>query len=196
MATEHSALYTEWRQRRRNFGLADLLKVDAPPWSGAHAPEEILKLSAIRRQVGQGRVAYIPQVKPAIPKPPTERMTSQYWKLPVNWRELIEAVRWAAGGRLSLQATAAPTVVTELVEQKEKDKLIVHLLNYDVAKSPSVQNIAMDLRIPEGKKVAKVSLISPDEDNTLSLPYLPKNGGVSFTIPRLKTYCLAIVKLQ
>src|SRR3989441_3765774 len=196
VVTEHSTLYTEWRQRRRNFGLADLFKVDAPPWSGAHAPEEILKLAAIRRQVGQGRVVYIPQVKPAIPKPPTERMTSQYWKLPVNWRELIDAVRWAAGGRLSLQVTAAPTVVTELVEQKEKDELIVHLLNYDVAKNPSVQDIAVDLRIPGVKKVMKVSLISPDEDNTLSLHYSPKNGGISFIVPRLKTYSLAIVQLQ
>ncbi len=141
-------------------------------------------------------MVYIPQVKPAIPKPPPERMTSQYWKLPVNWREWIDAVRWAAGGRLSLQVTAAPTVVTELVEQKEKDELIVHLLNYDAARSPSVRNIAVDLRIPEGKKAMKISLISPDEESTLSLPPLQKNGGIAFTVPRLKTYSLAIVQLQ
>jgi hypothetical protein len=196
VATEHSTLYTEWRQRRRNFGLADLLKVDAPRWRGALEPEEILKVATIRRQAGRGRVVYIPEVKPAIPKPPGTRMTSQYWKLPLNSRELVDAVRWAAGGRLSLEVTAAPPVVTELVEQREKDKLIVHLLNYDVARTPAFHNIGVDLRLPEGKKAMRISLISPDEASTLSLPFSPKNGRVSFTVPRLKTYCLAIVQLQ
>ncbi|PYV35122.1 MAG: hypothetical protein DMG22_03405 [Acidobacteria bacterium] len=199
VVTEHSTLYTEWRQRRRNFGLTDLLKVDAPHWNGAQTPEEILKLAPMRRQVGQGRVVYISEVKPAIPKPPAVRMTSQYWKLPVNWRELIDAIRWAADDRLSLQVAAGRTVVTELAEQKEKNKQIVHLLNYDVARRPSLQNIVVHLRIPEGKKVVKVTLISPDEkyeDNTLSLDYLPRDHGISFTVPRLRTYSLAIVQLQ
>ena len=199
VVTEHSTLYTEWRQRRRNFGLTDLLKVDAPHWNGAQTPEEILKLAPMRRQVGQGRVVYISEVKPAIPKPPAVRMTSQYWKLPVNWRELIDAIRWAADDRLSLQVAAGRTVVTELTEQKEKNKQIVHLLNYDVARRPSLQNIVVHLRIPEGKKVVKVTLISPDEkyeDNTLSLDYLPRDHGISFTVPRLRTYSLAIVQLQ
>src|SRR5439155_1632041 len=95
VATEHSTLYTEWRQRRRNFGLADLLKVDAPRWNGAREPEETLKIATIRRQAGQGRVVYIPEVKPGVPKPAAARMTSEYWKLPVNWKELIDDVRWA-----------------------------------------------------------------------------------------------------
>jgi hypothetical protein len=170
--------------------------VDAPPWRGSHAPEQILKLAPVRRQVGQGRVAYIPEVKPSVAKPPAARMTSQYWKLPLNWRELVDAVQWAASGRLSLEVTAPTTVVTELVEQKEKDKMIVHLLNYNVAKNPSVGNIGVNLRIPEERKAVKVSLISPDEDGTSSLSYVRKNGGVSFTVPRLKTYSLAVVQLE
>ena len=196
VATEHSTLYNEWRERRRNFGLADLFKVDAPRWRGAREPEDILKVATIRRQAGQGRVVYIPEVKPAIPKPPGARMTSQYWKLPLNSKELIDGVRWAAGGRLSLELTAPPTVVAELVEQKPTGEMIVHLLNYDVARTSSVRNIGVDLRLPQGKKTTKVSLISPDEAGALSLPFAAKNGRVSFSVPRLKTYSLAIVQLQ
>ncbi len=44
VATEHSSLYTEWRERKRDFGLKDLLQVEAPPWRGADGPEELLKL--------------------------------------------------------------------------------------------------------------------------------------------------------
>lgn len=196
VVTEHSTLYTEWRQRRRNFGLADLLKIDAPRWSGARAPEEILKIATIRRQAGQGRVVYIPEVKAAVPKPRGARMTSEYWKLPLNSKELIDDVRWAAGGRLSLEITAPPTVAAELVEQKEKGALIVHLLNYDAAKTPSVRNLGVDLRLPERKKATKVSLISPDESATRFLTFVPKNGRISFTVPQLKTYSLAVVQLQ
>jgi len=196
VVTEFSSLYTERYQRRRKFGLEDLLKVEAPPWRGARTPEQILKLAPLRRQAGPGRVVYIPEVKPSIAKPPTERMTSQYWKLPLNWRELVDAVRWAASGRLSLEVTAPATVVAELVEQKEKDKMIVHLLNYNVAQNPSVGNIGVSLRVPEKAKAVKVSLISPDDDGTSSLSYSRKNGGVSFTVPRLKTYSLAVVQLE
>jgi hypothetical protein len=196
VATEHSTLYTEWRERRRNFGLADLLKVDAPPWRGAREPEDILKVATIRRQAGRGHVVYIPEVKSAIPKPPGARMTSQYWKLPLNSRELTDDVRWAAGRRLSLEVTAPPTVVAELVEQKQKGEMIVHLLNYDVARTPSVRSIAIDLQVPERKTPARISLISPDEAGALSLPFRAKNGRVRFTVPRLRTYSLAIIQLQ
>jgi len=29
-------------------------------------------------------VSYIPAIKPAVPKPPAVRMTSEYWKLPLG----------------------------------------------------------------------------------------------------------------
>jgi hypothetical protein len=196
VVTEHSTLYTEWRQRRRNFGLADLLKMDAPAWRGAHEPEQILKGAPARRQFGRGRVVYISEVKPAIPKPPTERMTSQYWKLPLNWRELIDSVKWAAAGRLSLEVSAPITVATELVEQKEKNKLIVHLLNYAVGKTPVVSNVKVNLLLPAGKKAIKVSVLSPDEDSMRTLASTTKDGGVSFILPRLKTYSMAVVQLH
>ncbi|PYV15738.1 MAG: hypothetical protein DMG21_14095, partial [Acidobacteria bacterium] len=44
VSTEHSSLYTEWRLRRRDFGLEDLLKVHAPAWHGSSEPEDLLKI--------------------------------------------------------------------------------------------------------------------------------------------------------
>lgn len=196
VVTEHTSLYTEWRQRRRDFGLKDLLKVDAPPWHGARTPEDLLKISPVRNPVARGRVAYIPEVKPSIEKPPSARMTSEYWKLPVNWKELVDSVKWAAGGRLSLEVTGPLTVVTELMEQKQKSKMLVHLLNYNVAQTPSVRNIEVSLQIPEGKNVSKVSLLSPDGKHTQSLAAAETNGRVNFTVPRLGTYSLAVIQLE
>jgi len=196
VATEHSSLYTEWRQRRRDFGLKDLLKVDAPPWHGANEPEELLKTGPVRNLIGRGRVVYVPEVKPATEKPPTAPMTSQYWKLPVNWEELATAVRWAAGDNVSLEVKAPLTVTAELMEQKKSNKLLVHLLNYDVQRFPIVSNIEIILKIPDGGKVEEISLLSPDEEKAQPATYAARNKRIVVNVPHLKTYSLIVVRLQ
>ncbi len=195
-ATEHTSLYTEWRQRRRDFGLKDLLQVEPPPWHDARTPEEILRITPVRRPAGQGRVAYIPEVKPSVEKPPAARMTSEYWKLPVNWKELIDAVKWAAGGHFSIEVNAPSTVVIELMVQTEKHRLLVHLLNYDVTAIQPVRNVEVNLEIPNGKKLVRISQLSPEEQDMQSLPATLKDGRLAFTVPRLKTYVVAAIQLE
>jgi hypothetical protein len=196
VATEHSSLYTEWRLRRREFGLQDLLKVNAPPWHGASEPENLLKTGPIRNVVGPGRVVYLPEVKPAVEKPPTAPMTSDYWKLPVNQEELVEAVKWAAGQRMSLEVKAPLTVTAELMEQRQRVELLLHLLNYDAERTPSVVNIDVSLRLPQGKKVKNVSLLSPDGEASAALPVTAKDGRADFVVPRLETYDLLVIQLE
>jgi hypothetical protein len=196
VATEHSSLYTEWRQRRRDFGLKDLLKVDAPPWHGADEPEELLHTGPVRNLVGRGRVVYVPEVKPATAKPPTAPMTSEYWKLPVNWEELASAVSWAAGDHLSLEVKAPLTVTAELLEQKKSNRLLVHLLNYDVQRSPIVRNIEIILKIPDGRRVEEISLLSPDEEQAQPRTYVVRDKGIVVNVPHLRTYSLILVRLQ
>lgn len=196
VATEQTSLYTERRLRRRDFGLKDLFGVAAPSWHAREGTGEAANVGPVRNRFGAGRVAYIPEVKPAIAKPPAVPMTSEYWKLPLNWQELIDAVRWAAGGHLSLDVKAPLTVATELTEQKREKKLLVHFLNYDVARVPRVMNIAADLEIPEGESVKGISLCTPDGPDIPNLPYTPKDGRVTFNIPPLKTYTLVAVQLS
>ena len=196
VATEGTSLWTEWRQRRRDFGLKDLLKVSAPPWHDVQAAEELLKIAPVEGQFGRGRVVYIAEIKPSIDKPPAARMTSEYWKLPVNSRELIDAVKWAAGGQLSLETNAPETVVAELTEGKKGKELLVHLLNYDVARTPLVRSIEVSLLPPRTKSLSTVVLLSPDEENPQHVPLTLKNGRLTFTVPRLRTYTLATIELS
>jgi len=196
VATEHTSLYTEWRERRRDFGLKDLFGVDAPRWHGASRPEEILRIEAVRRQAGRGRVVYIPEVKPAIQKPFGARMTSQYWKLPLNARELTEAVKWCAGGRLSLEVSAPASVVAELMRQKSTNTLLVHLVNYDVARTPALQNIEVSVELPRATRVRSINSISPEEDASERPRYSVREGRVTFSVARLGTYRLASIQLE
>lgn len=182
VATGHSSLYTEWRERRRDLGLRALVGTETA--------------KPVRRQEGQGRVVYLPAVQPSIEKPPSAPMTSQYWKLPRNWEELASAVRWAAGGELPLEVKGPPTVTAELLEQKAQGRLLVHLLHYDTARRPEAGRIEVSLRLPAGKSVSEAFLISPDEKGAQPLACVVRNGRAAFVVPRLATYSLAVVGLK
>jgi len=185
VATESSSLYNEWRRRRPNFGLKDLFNVEKPDAS---------MNSPVKNQFGNGRIVYIPSIIPSIKRPPTAPMRNRYWKLPLNWKELVESVKWAAGEELSIEVNAPLTVAVELTEQK--NKLMVHLVNFNLDKNPSVTNIDISLKIQNGKKVNQITALSPDEENAQSLKYNIENGMVLFKVPRLKTYKLVVIELD
>ena len=198
VATELSSLFTPWRQRRPDFGLADLFGVNALPAPGAHIGERMLEIPPVQRQIGRGRVSYVAAIKAAIPKPPAAWMTKQYWKLPLNWEELIGQVRWAAGGKLSLEVDAPETlaVVAELIEQPAQNRRIAHLLNYAAPNGAAVNDLNVDVELPEGKQVRQVTLLSPDGGGATTIPNHVENGRVRFNVPRLDTYTLAIIQME
>ena len=186
VATEQSSLKTEERRRRRDFGLADVLGVHAPAYARGAAAEKPA-VAAVQRN---SRVVYIPAVRAAMAKPPGAGMTSRYWKLPLNAQELVEAVKRAAGGQLSLDVQAPPTVAAELMQQK--DRVIVHLLNYAKQRN---ENIKVDIALPRGRTVARASLVSPDHARQ-SLNCEVRDGHARFVVPSLRTYEVGVLDLR
>ena len=199
VATEQTSLYTPWRQRRPDFGLKDLFQVKTPPYGGRRSEENEFEIPPARGQVGQGRVSYIPAIKPAIPKPPAVRMTFDYWKLPLNWEDLIEQVRWAAGGTFSLEVEAPrrTAVVAEHTRQVERNRHLVHLLNYDSARGAAVHDVRVDVELPRGAQARQVTLLTPDgEEAAGRASSQVENGRLRFTLPLLKVYTLAVIDLE
>ena len=195
VATEHSSLYTPWRSRRRDFGLADLFSVKAPPFvPWPWQPEGILPIEPVKRQVGEGRVVYVPEVKPSVEKPSAVPMTSQYWHLPVNWEELKKVVIWAGGEDPLLQVEAPLTVTAELLRQEQQSRLLLHLVNYGAAENPLVKDVKITLGL-RGKQAKKVFTLSPDGEEISSLEFQTSDSGIGFTVPRLQTYSLVVVEL-
>ena len=172
VATEQTALYNEWRVERRESALAGLFRKGGP------------------------RVVYLAEVKPAVRKPAVVPMTSQYWKLPVNTKELAAAVKAAAGGDLAIEVTGPPHIASELLEQKGARRLSVHLLNYDSDRRPRVENAGISLRIPPGRTVARVELLSPDEGNPPAPRHELRNGRLEVRLPQLNTYSILVVTLK
>jgi hypothetical protein len=195
VATEWTSLYTDWREPRPELGLADLFEVKLPEsWKEGlplMAGETPSVPNSVHHQVGRGRVVYFAEVKASREKPPHVPMTSEYWKLPVNWLEMIESVHWAAGGELALEVKAPITVTTNLLRQRSSGAFVIHLVNYDVERTPAVENIEVWFRIPAQEKVKQISVFTPDADDIQSLQMITRNGKIGFTLPRLGTYSLA-----
>ncbi|HYM12671.1 MAG TPA: hypothetical protein VEU62_18175, partial [Bryobacterales bacterium] len=126
-------------------------------------------------------------------KPATAPMLSKYWKLPLNWRELLEETRWAAGGDFALDVKAPDTVTAELLSQKSTGTLFVHLLNYDAARRPAVSDLEVSLQIPPGKKVAEVRELSPDHA-AAALRFTVQKGRAQIHLPKLETYSIVVVR--
>ena len=198
VATEQTSLFTPWRLRRADFGLKDLFGVNAPRYGGSRGGERELEIPPVQNRISQGRVSYIPAIKPAIKKPPSVPMNSQYWKLPFNWEELIEQVRWAAGGKFSLEVEAPETVnvVAELIQQPGQNRRIVHLLNYAGIEGSTVSDVKVEVELPEGKHVDQATLLTPDGGESTTVQGHVANGRVSFNVPRLRIYTIAIIPME
>jgi len=199
VATEQTSVFTPWRLRRSDFGLKDLFQVKAPRGGGRRTVQRELEIPPVQNHVGQGRVSYIPTIKPSIPRPPAVPMTFQYWKLPLNWEELIEQVRWVAGGKFSLEVEAPETlaVIAEQAQQVGRNRRLVHLLNYDSLRGSTVSNVKVDVELPQGAQVRQVTLLTPDGGETaITVPHQVESGRARFTVPHLKNYTMAVIDLE
>jgi hypothetical protein len=189
VATEETSLLTEWRRRRNKFGLADVLGFDAPPAAEAR--------NALRREFGKGRVVYLPCIEPEVTPPPammTYSFPNKYWKLPKNYAELLDAVRWAAREEFSASVEAPLWVTMELAEQKSTQTRLLHLVNFRIEEP--VRDIAVKVRLPGGMRLREAVLESPDGQPRQVLQTSVREGVVSFVVPKLNIYNLILLRTE
>ena len=196
VATGLTSLFNDWRIRRPTFGLIDLFKTDPPPPAARGELPIPLQKVETRNRYGKGRVVYITSIEPSKNRPEFADMNNKYWKLPKNWRQLKEAVTWAAGGELSLEIEAPTYVVAEILEQKELDELILHLVNFNVVAEPEVKNVQVDLNIPDGKRIKRVSMLTANDSGTQTkdIKFKTVNHRIHFTVPKLNAYAMILIE--
>ena len=66
--------------------------------------------------------------------------------------------------------------------------MMLHLVNYGFRRTPSIQAVQVTCRLPEGRSVKAVRILSPDAP-----PAELMRPGESFKIPEMKTYAIAVV---
>jgi hypothetical protein len=178
VATEATSALNEWRQRRPRPALAELLGLD----SGVRP---------VRAQRGRGRVAYVPRVEPAVAPPPPQLyyvFRNEFWKLPRNHAELVDAVRWAMN-RPEFAASVPQWVAVET--GRRPGAFVAHLVNYKVG--APVLGAELRLRAPGGGIKSAVAE-SPDWAEPLPLPIARTGDTVAVKLPRLDIYAAVVFR--
>lgn len=197
IATEETGLYDQWRRLRVSPGLQGL--VDNQP-AAAPYQEEVKAAPVVagvstRKEVGRGRVVYVPGLEFDGPMPPPEpyfNIGPAFWKRPKNWQQLMDAVEWASRGDVPLRVDGPDFIGANLVEQIEKRRRIVHLVNYN-RQAPSVNNIQVKCAVPAGQPASAVRLYSIESDAGSAVNFQMQDQQAMFTIPRLNTYGIVTV---
>ena len=119
---------------------------------------------------------------------------NEYWKLPLNWWELNDAVKWASKDNITLEVDSPDFIVAELLKQKNTGRYMLHLINYRV--NNECTDIGIKLRLPENNDDFDITLYSPDIKSPVSLSPDFIDNELSFTVPALDTYNLIVIELK
>jgi hypothetical protein len=197
VATEQSGLYDAWRRMRVEPGLKDLVEGQIPAHGRSRkSPEAVAAGQPQRKTVGRGRTVYIPALEfnqPAPPDQPYFTLGDEFWKRPKNWLNIVDAISWAAGERLPISVSAPDFVAMNLLEQTRKQRRIIHLVNYDADKNPSVANIAIRCATPEGSPATAVRFYGLDADGGRPVEFRVEGEDAVFTMPALQAYGVVTV---
>jgi hypothetical protein len=211
VATELTSLYDEWRRIRPDFALRDLFGKNVlldlgDNWQKPSATNKF-NASFTQNPVGSGRAAYIPSIQTrraadytgVIGEEPY-RFGTEQWENPLNAADLLNAIRWAAGGLLAAEVDAPAGVAVELLTLPSpfgrgaggEGALLLHLLNYKL--DTPVPETKIRLRLPIGKKVTRASLLTYPADSEIEIPF--SHTGVTFkaTIPAFERYAMLIIE--
>jgi hypothetical protein len=99
-------------------------------------------------------------------------------------------LEWLAGP-FSLEADAPKAVEITVFHQPERQRTLVHLLNFQ-KELPNIpaEGIRLRLRVEAGRQVRRVRVLPDGED----VAFLAADGRVEFCAPRLETYLMLAVE--
>lgn len=198
VVTGHTGFYDEWRRTRVEPGLKGL--VDEQGQASDYVENvqrlEIEHGKPRRKEAGRGRVVYIPGVvfDGKLPEP-EEYFTigNRFWKRPENWEDIVESVSWAGKGETPLEISGPDFLVANLVQQVDRHRLIIHLINYNFAKTQQIDSIKVNCRLPQGKSSHSVQVYSVDASEPSSVEFQGESPLVRFTIPKIRCYAVVVV---
>ena len=197
VAIGQAGLYDEWRRVRPEPGLKGLVDGQAPARDYEEEVQETAPAgSSHRKTFGKGRVVYLPALEFDGAMPEAEayfNISNRFWKRPRNWEELTAAIRWAAHADLPLKVSGPDFLAANLVEQDARRQRLLHLVNYDAAKTPVISAVHCTVRVPSGKVVNEVKMYEVDRDLPRPLPFSPGPSSAAFSIPEMKTYAMIAV---
>jgi len=193
VALGQAGLYDEWLRPRATPGLGDLPPSQKPGHSfGEETHWHELTGPTMKHEFERGRAAYVPGVEfdGAMPAArPYFAITNPFWKNPKNAGQIISAAR----DPLPVRVTAPDYLVANFVRQPETRRWLIHLLNYDAVRTPSISGVTVTLTPTGPGKPTGVKLVSPDSPENQTLSTEIDSSGIHVRIPEVKTYTVVVV---
>jgi hypothetical protein len=199
VVTEQTGLYDEWRRVRLKAGLSGLVEGQ----KGGTAYQESVKSqadhpgAATRNKAGAGRVVYLPAMEfdGAMPTPESYfAITNVFWKRPKNWKDIVEAVQWAASDEIPISVEGPEFLVANYTLQKRDQRMLVHLVNYGAATTPTVSGVRVRVVLPQNQKARAATLYAPESADARSLVLSSDSSGTACTVPEISVYALISVQ--
>jgi hypothetical protein len=199
IAIGQAGIYDQWRRVRTTPGLQGLVDsqgsgIDYQEQAG---PAMGVIGAASRKQIGLGKVAYLPTVEfdgTLPPATPNFAITNQFWKRPKNWKQLFDLIQWAAEDQIPLTIDGPDGVVANCTAQPSQRKMFIHLANYNSTQTATLHDIRVRVILPVNVKASSVILHAPRADEAWSVGFTSEGSGTSFTLPTLQTYALIAVQ--
>lgn len=198
--TERTSLYDAWRRRRKEPALAPLLKEAAgfeKVRFGAEAGENINVAQSespglvVRGSLGNGRFVYLSRLEPVKAfgyRVEDDWINAAHWCLPKNYREFLEAVRYAGKNSFTIDVTASQGLAAE-ARRSADGRLIIHLINYRLKRSASRVSVRLS-----GLRASSVRLWMPGEKKSKALKVQKSGKAFRISIGSVRRY--AIVEIQ
>lgn len=191
VATEQTGLYDVWRRMRAEPGLKNLIQGQALANGHNEKNSEDTAAQPQRKRFEAGRTVYIPALNfdgPVPPDQPYFTLGADFWKRPKNWQEIVDAILWSAGEKLPVSVEAPDFVGMNLLEQTAKRRRIIHLVNYDMEKNPSVANITIRCTMPQAKPAIATRFYALDADDGEPVDFHMEDAEAVFVAPTLHAY--------
>ena len=202
-----------WGRRRNDFGLRAVL----PPQvkmagltfdqhiAGANDPIKPGRETVDdkdrwpRRQVGKGRVIYIPELVDPAGQPSLFNADHTYnfgldltnWRVPEKADEVRQALAWLLNDRPAMRVEAERGVLANYYRQTGTGRVYCHLVN--LLEKPTGK-IVFDMAIPEGSRAASVSVISPEGPDFERHHWKVAGDQLRVELDRLDVYSVLIVE--
>lgn len=197
VATEQAGLYDAWRRARVEPGLHDLVDGQRPAnGRNGSSAEAVVVRKPQHKALGRGRSVFISELEFDGSLPPDQpyfTLGTEFWKRPKNWRDLVDAISWAAGEKMPVSVIAPDFVAMNLLEQAEKRRRIIHLVNYGTEGNRSIAGISIRCATPEGKPATAVRFYAPDESESKPIDFRLEGTEAVFKAPELQTYGVVTV---
>jgi hypothetical protein len=198
VAIGQTGLYDEWRRLRIAPGLSEMIDHQEP----ASAYQESVGFrvdtpgTTARKTVGRGRVGHLPRVEfdgVLPPHQPYFAVTSEFWKRPKNWKDLVELVQWAAVDQGLIQLDGPPGVVVNYTGQISRQRVFVHLVNYNQA--ATAKSVGVGVRLPGGRQASRITVSTPGSNAVQTIAFSNNAPITLFSIPEVQTYSLVTIEL-